>query len=915
MRLRFLLSFLALFPLVLSATHNRAGEIIVRAAGCDNASDQLTVCATIITYTETAQTDVDRDSLELFWGDGSSEFIGRTQITPTSTAGIQRNEYTFCHRYSSAGRYVLSFQDVNRVRGVRNIPGSVNIPFSVTTSFSLVNPILNGCNSSPELSQSPIDNACIGSVWTHNPGAFDIDGDSLAFEFTQASFAPGNPIPNYVLPNQVPGSSGDLTIDPRTGQITWDSPSLPGEYNLAFLVKSFRNGQPLDTLVRDMQVFVDDCSNEPPVIELAREEICVVAGELVEFDVIATAPLGDTEQQVSLTATGRPFDLENNPATFLPNETGFQADPVRRTFRWQTSCSDVRDQEYFLVFRALDNGPPRPSGLATLRSVSIKVVAPPPTDLQTTVEEDLVTLTWENPYACQESTQPDFVGFTVWRREGSNNFAPDTCETGLAGRGYTQLTNTEISDVDDNGRYVFEDMDVIRGRTYCYRVVAVLSLRAASTNLRFQNFESIPSEEICVQLDRDIPLLTKVDVVETSSTQGVVDVCWLLPSANSLDTVANSGPYRYVLSRATGQTTDPAAFSSIATFETPFFGGDVDTCYTDSNLDTEGSAYSYRIELFVGGGTEAVGPAQPASTVRLSGDPTDRANALSWTETVPWANLEYEVYRRDPGATDFNQLATVTEMSYRDTGLVNEQEYCYYIRSVGSYNIDDIPSPLLNRSQQLCLTPEDDVAPCAPALAVESACERQVDCSDIDNLFNRLTWEAPREVCGDDDVAGYRIYFTLDSIGDPILVKTIDDPDEVTFNHAPPDGIVGCYTVTAFDIDGNESETSNRVCVENCPIYELPNVFTPNGDGRNDRLEPIAQCFVEQVSLKIFNRWGQLVFETENPGIDWDGTNLNGEALPSGTYYYIGQIFERRFTGIAQSESPVSGYVELITNR
>ena len=915
MRLRFLLSLLVFFPILLFATHNRAGEIIVRSAGCDNATDQLTICATIITYTETAQTEVDRDSLEIFWGDGSSEFIGRNVKVPTSTAGIQRNEYTFCHKYSSFGRYTLSFQDVNRVRNVRNIPGSVNIPFSVTTSYSLVNPVLNGCNSSPVLTQSPIDNACIGSVWTHNPGAFDIDGDSLAFEFTQASFAPGSPIPNYVLPNQVAGSSGDLSIDPRTGQITWDSPSLPGEYNLAFLVKSFRNGIPLDTLVRDMQIFVDDCSNEPPVIDIAREEICVVAGELVEFDVVATAPLTDTDQRVSLTATGRPLDLETNPATFLPTTPEPQNDPVRGTFRWQTSCSDVRDQEYFIVFRAVDDGPPRPSGLATLRSVSIKVVAPPPSDLQTTIEDDLITLTWANPYECQDSDQPDFVGFTVWRREGSNNFIPDTCETGLAGRGYTQLTDTEITDVDAAGRYVFEDMDVIRGRTYCYRVVAVMALRAASTGLKFQEFESIPSQEICVQLDRDIPLLTKVDVVETSVTQGVVDICWLLPSASSLDTVTNTGPYRYVLSRATGQTTDAAAFAPLATFESPFFGSAVDTCYTDTNLDTEGSAYTYRIELFVGNQTEAVGPAQPASTVRLNGDPTDRASVLSWTEIVPWTNSAYEVYRRPPGATDFTQLATVTEMTYRDTGLVNGQEYCYYVRSVGSYNIDDIPSPLLNRSQQVCVTPLDDVAPCAPALTVLSVCDREVDCTDTENLFNRLEWTLPPATCDVNDVAGYRIYFTADSSSAPQLVANIESPSLLTLDHTPPDGIVGCYTVTALDQNGNESEPSNRECVENCPIYDLPNVFTPNGDGANDLLEPIARCFVERVSLKIFNRWGQLVFETEDPGINWDGTNLNGEALPSGTYYYIGQIFERRITGITQSESPVSGYVELITNR
>ncbi|NJB84768.1 gliding motility-associated-like protein [Lewinella marina] len=914
MRLRLLLAFLALLPAVMTATHNRAGEIIVRAAGdCANPGDQLRACATIVTYTETAQTEVDRDSLDLNWGDGTTERIGRTSITPVAP-GIQRNEYTFCHRYPAFGRYVLSFQDVNRVRNVRNIPGSVNIPFSVFTSFALVNPIVNGCNTSPELSQDPIDNACIGSVWTHNPGAFDIDGDSLAFEFTVPTFAPRAPINNYVLPNAVSGSSGSLRIDPQTGQITWDTPTIPGEYNLAFMVKSFRNGIPLDTLVRDMQIFVDDCSNEPPVIELAREEICVVAGEVVEFSVIATAPLTDTDQRVSLTASGRPFDLTDNPAIFLPGTTGPQEDPVRKTFRWQTTCNDISNQEYFVVLKAVDTGDPRPSGLATLRTVAIKVVAPPPDDLQAEVGEEEITVSWANPYACETNEDPDFLGFTVWRREGSNNFVPDTCQTGLAGRGYTQISDAEVRDIAD-GRYVFTDPDVERGRTYCYRVVAVMVRRTASTGLIFEDIESLPSEEICVQLARDIPLLTRVDVVSTDATGGQIDVCWLLPDAQSLDTIQNRGPYRYVLSRASGQTTDPAAFEPIQTYETQFFGDPVDTCFTDGNLNTAGQGYSYRIELFVEGENQPVGEAQPASSVRLTAAPTDRAVDLSWTERVPWTNDTYQVFRRAPGATTYTQIATVTEQQYRDEGLTNGLEYCYYVRSVGSYNLDDIPSPLLNRSQEACTITADNVAPCPPVLTVESVCDRGVDCTDEDNLFNTLEWTAPADLCGDDDVAGYRIFFSPDSSTTPALVAEVATPDQLMFEHYPGAGIVGCYTIVAYDANGNESSVSNRVCVTNCPIYELPNAFTPNGDGQNDLFEPRGLCFVERVEFKIFNRWGQLVFETEDPAIRWDGTNLNGDALPSGTYYYVGTVFERLLQGVVAGDAAVSGYIELITNR
>ena len=921
MRLRLLLAFLCFLPVAAWATHNRAGEIIVQTDGdCGNPNDQLRVCATIITYTETAQTEVDRDSLLLNWGDLSSQMIARTRIVRDVAPGIQRNEYRMCHRYPAFGRYVLSFQDVNRVKNVRNIGAqSVNIPFSVFTSFSLVSPIFGTCNSSPQLSQEPIDNACIGSVWTHNPGAFDVDGDSLAFEFTTPTFAPRAPIPSYVLPNQVSGTSGSLEIDPRTGQITWDSPSIPGEYNLAFMVKSFRNGIPLDTLVRDMQVFVDDCSNDPPEILIDREEICVVAGEVVQFDVIATAPLSDAEQEVILTASGRPFGLANNPATFTPayanpQNPDFRPDPLRKTFRWQTTCDDISNQEYFVVLRAQDDGPPAPSGLATLRSVSIKVVAPPPQDVRADVEEESITVSWQSPYFCEDNENPDFRGFTVWRREGSNPFAPDTCETGLAGRGYVELTPRPIMDLAD-GRYFFVDDAVERGRTYCYRVVAAMARRTPSTGLIFEEIESIPSEEVCVQLARDIPLLTRVDVVSTDASQGIIDVCWVLPDPASVDVIANPGPYRYVLSRATGQEPNLDPFTEIASFEAPTIDFQADTCFTDTGLITTVNSYTYRIELFSGSAAEPVGEAQPASSVFLQLAVTDRAVNLSWTEVVPWENTAYDIFRRDPGAAEFDSIATVTTSVYRDEGLVNGDAYCYYVRARGSYNIEGLPEPLLNRSQQVCGNPEDDVPPCPPVLAVESVCDRGVDCTVSDNLFNVITWTPSSEVCGSDDVEEYRIYFAGDSSAAPALVAQIESTDILQFEHTPPNGIVGCYTITAVDGNGNESAPSNEICVTNCPIYDLPNAFTPNGDGSNELFVPRGLCFIERVDFKIFNRWGELVFETENPAIEWDGRNLNGDALPSGTYFYKGTVYERRLDGIVAGEEPVSGYIELITGQ
>jgi gliding motility-associated-like protein len=907
MRFFYLLLLCFLLPAVVLATHNRAGEIIVRAQGdCGNVNDQLRACATIITYTEIG--DVDRDELILSWGDLTMDTVQRLDELNLGN-GIKRNRYLMCHRFPAFGRYFISFRDQNRVANVINIDGggSVNIPFSVYTVYNLTNPTRNGCNSSPELTQVPIENACIGSVWTHNPGAFDVDGDSLAFEFTVPQRAPRVPIANYRLPNE---GTGTLTINRRTGQITWDAPAIAGEYNLAFFVKSFRNGVPLDTLVRDMQIFVAECANDPPVIQLPREEICVVAGEVIEFDVIATAPMTDINQRVRLQASGRPFDLGIlRNATFLPNNNNWVDDPVTKTFRWETSCLDISNQPYFVVFRAEDDFFSAQSGLSTVRVVSIKVVAPPPEGLQTVADDESITLSWNKPYACEDNSAPIFLGFQVYRREGSNPFEPDTCQTGLAGQGYTLLTNPETTEMAD-GRFVYVDLDIQRGKTYCYRIVTLMAQVIINLGLIFEEIESIPSEEICVQLARDIPLLTKVDVTATDNTNGSIDLCWIRPAALALDTVLNSGPYRYVLSRAEGQTVT-GAFGEVATFTVPFFASPIDTCFTDTGLNTEGLAYSYQIELFVENENEPVGEAQPASSVRLTGAPTDNANDLSWTFLTPWTNFSYDVFRQDPGSANFVFLANTADAGYRDEGLDNGENYCYLILANGTYSVDGLPDPLLNRSQELCLRPMDNVPPCPPELTVISVCDRGVDCTVDENLFNTLNWVAPINVCDVEDVAGYRIYFSSLAGETGVQIAQIDDPELLTFNHMPEGGITGCYTITAFDRNGNESDRSTEACVSNCPIYDLPNAFTPNGDNQNDLFVPRGRCFVDRVEVEIFNRWGQLVFETENPAINWDGTNLSGDALPSGTYYYVAKVFEQRLDGVFLAAEPLSGYIEL----
>lgn len=112
-------------------------------------------------------------------------------------------------------------------------------------------------------------------------------------------------------------------------------------------------------------------------------------------------------------------------------------------------------------------------------------------------------------------------------------------------------------------------------------------------------------------------------------------------------------------------------------------------------------------------------------------------------------------------------------------------------------------------------------------------------------------------------------------------------------NYTFPDS--GWYNALLIVTNGNGCMDTAEFTfyIEGEPEFEVPNVFTPNGDDINDRFEP-ATSFVEDASMKIFNRWGRPVFKFDGAiaGLPvsswgWDGTINGGAKAASGTYYYV----------------------------
>ena len=118
------------------------------------------------------------------------------------------------------------------------------------------------------------------------------------------------------------------------------------------------------------------------------------------------------------------------------------------------------------------------------------------------------------------------------------------------------------------------------------------------------------------------------------------------------------------------------------------------------------------------------------------------------------------------------------------------------------------------------------------------------------------------------DIAYYNVYFkpSEDVPFPPTPLINLTG----SFFDAFDGDLIGCYAVSAVDdADGdpggqsNESPLSEVFCLEPCPVLELPNVFTPNGDGENEAFSVVRDANgvpralnISDFSMRVYNRWG-----------------------------------------------------------
>ncbi len=833
--------------LPLHATHNRAGEITLTQL------DDLTYQIQITTFTYTLS-QADRDDLEVQWGDNTFSYAPRVEITRLPYF-YQKNVYVTQHTFPGPGVYEIVVQDPNRNDGVKNIPNSVNVIFSIKTTI-LINPDL-GHNSTPVLLNPPIDRAAFGQIFIHNPAAYDPDGDSLSYKLTICTEQDGRPIEGYTLPP----ASDTLFIDPYTGDLTWITPSDSGWFNIAIDVEEWRQGVKIGNIVRDMQIEVYNTDNHAPV-QIEPGDYCIEAGSILEVNMEATDQDSDT---IRLYATGGPFVVDVNPATYTVDEPSSSIGYSRAQFRWHTDPTHVRKQYYTVVFKAEDSHPETP--LVDIRNMNITVLGPSPDMPFLIPGSNTVTLNWA------ADTCLPVTGYQIYRKAGPAAYVPDTCTGGVPSETDYSLIGTTESRldtlfVDDNN-----GSGLAQGNEYCYMIVSVYPDGALS----------FPSPENCTPLVEGSPSLLEVSVTEHSGS-GTIRVAWARPEG--LDTIPANGPYEYLIYRSDDLLGNNMA--QVGSFTTADLN---DTVWLDTSVDTEVFPWSYKVELYndEAGNRFRIGEAESASSLYPDLRGGDNQITIQMRKNVPWINYDYTIYRLNQSSGTYDSIAFTTEDLYVDEGLVNGVEYCYRVTSTGWRLLGGVLFENRNFSHTACTSPIDSIPPCPPTLAGYSAC---------DSGYNHLSWKITDPICLE-DVVGYRLYYRPTFDDPPALIAEFENRYDTAYNHYPENTLSGCYTVTAIDSFENESAPSISLCLDECSNYILPNVFSPNGDGINDIFRPQRTSYVEKVEMTIFNRWGIQVYYTEDKDINWDGKiNKTDQLVSPGVYYYICDVYEYRLTGI-----------------
>ena len=284
------------------------------------------------------------------------------------------------------------------------------------------------------------------------------------------------------------------------------------------------------------------------------------------------------------------------------------------------------------------------------------------------------------------------------------------------------------------------------------------------------------------------------------------------------------------------------------------------TQYLDNQVNC-GMRYSYQVVMREGNGFVSISDTSQATAIstdvpdpimNISASVDDKSIILTWAAPLNYLPAGYIVSKSING-TVYEVVDTVYEIGFTDHDLFTQSTRYYY--KISYYDACG------NLSSQ-------GITASAVLLVAYDA--------------NTITWSTYEGW-----VNGVREYIVDKYDENGQLIESVSMGLSTIFQEDPATNPYQnvLYRIRVIPDDFSlETAVSNFLEVIYPSNVAFPNAFSPNGDGIND-IFTFKGRFIISSTMKIYNRWGELIFQTTDPDRGWDGT-INGKAAPPGTYIH-----------------------------
>lgn len=734
---------------------------------------------------------------------------------------------------------------------------------------------VNGlCDNSPLFSNVPLAYCCVHEPFLYNHGAYDPDGDSLVYTLVNPLNGHNDPI-NYVslfLGPEYPlyTEDGTFGFDSLTGQMSC-TPDAVQIVVISVLIDEYRNGVKIGSTQRDLQVVVKTCVNNLPEIPdgivnilggllIDSNTVQVCPGSLLDFDIIGVDI--DVADTVTMT-TNLPFVIPDATFTF----TGSNPDTMH--VQWQTAITDTG----FYVFTVTIRDDACPIAGSQIYSFTIQIGVPvvdAGPDLricETNPEVELSVIglapfQWSNPqYLDNPSSQ-----YPVATLPGLGTY--EFVVTANAG-GFCQHDDTVMVIVDPD----FNSSVSVLPTTVCAgQQIFVYATASGGVGDYVYNWTSSPGD---FSSDED------------------VDIDTAFFSAYYISTIESGGcTHRdsvYV-------TVNPLPFATFNIDTSLCIGEETTLIYTGNNPAVSFSWDFGTAQVISGSGAgpyqlkwNAEGDYPIVLSVTDSNGCGNASDAIVHVHPNPVVNFTANPEGCAPLTVQFNNLSSggfTYAWDFGDGGTSTDKNPLH-VYDAGDYSVTLTVTSVFGCSSSLTKTDYIHVVhePVACATTQEDL-SQAYDLSQATFHFENCSQFADT----------YQWFFG----------------DSATSTELNP-----THTYTAIDTFFVMLIAANSWCADTTTIGPIelvfidqvyfPLAFSPNSDGHNDYFHELGGIGVTGIYYAVYNRWGELIFETDElQSKGWDGT-YKGKDCEVGVY-----VWRADASFVNGSHKSVSGNVTLL---